>query len=67
MNKYHSTLSRLPKIREAIGSERADCLFAELIVLADEITSEMDGVNCPATSQAIINRFGSIANEIGSV
>ena len=64
MNAFQTKLQRLPKLREKIGTEQADKYFVELILLAEELVSEMDGVRCPASAEAIINRFHTITNEI---
>jgi len=64
MNAFQATLQRLPKIRENLGDEQADKYFVELILLAEELVSEMEGVRCPASAEAIISWFHTITNEI---
>lgn len=64
MNAFHKKLAELPALRERIGQEKADKVFVELLLLVEELDIEMDGVRCPGTAAAILNRFRSILDEV---
>lgn len=64
MNAFQKKLVELPALRERIGQEKADKFFVELLLLVKELDIEMDGVECPSSVAAIINRFRSISDEL---
>lgn len=64
MNAFQKKLAEMPALRERIGQEKADKVFVELLLLVKELDIEMDGVRCPASAAAILNRFRSILSEL---
>ena len=64
MNQFQKTLSKLPELKKNLGQEKVDKLFVEFLVLSEELVTEMEGVRCPATAEAIINRLSSMTSEV---
>lgn len=64
MNEFQRLLSELPAMREQFGVEAVDKAFALFLLLTKELVLEMDGVRCPNSVAAIINRFSSIHSEL---
>jgi very-short-patch-repair endonuclease len=64
MNEFQRLLASLPTMRQQLGGEAVDKAFVSFLLLSKELVIEMDGVRCPGSVAAIINRFSSIHNEL---